>query len=232
MEEYTKRLEKYLVECGVGSRREIKMYIREGRVKVNKDLILDERIHIKEEFDLVTFDNKKLEKKILKYYMFNKIAGYITAMKDDYGNKIVKDLFPKNLNSKGIFPIGRLDKDTEGLLILTNDGDLSNFIASPENNCEKTYYIDLDREISDIDIFKLENNIVIDNYTCKKSKVKKLTKKSIELTITEGKFHQVKKMIKKINNKVIYLKRIRFCKLELKNLSPGKIKEIKKEDII
>ena len=125
-----------------------------------------------------------------------------------------------------------MDKDTEGLLILTNDGDLSKRIASPDNNCSKVYYVELDREITDENIINLQNNIKIDNYICKAAKVEKITSKSINLTITEGKYHQVKKMIKAMDNKVNYLKRIKVSKLELGDLKFGEIKEIKIEDII
>lgn len=228
----TKRLEKYLVECGIGSRKEIKKYVHEGRIKVNGEITIDERIHIDENFHRVTFNDSILEKKRLRYYMLNKVSGYITAMKDPNGKKTVKDLLPSGLDTRGLFPIGRLDKDTEGLLIFTNDGDLSKIIASPDNNCNKVYYVELDRDINDEDIKKLQNNIKIDDYICKASKVEKITLKSINLTITEGKYHQVKKMIKAVDNKVNYLKRIKVSKLELGNLELGEIKEIKQEDII
>lgn len=228
----TKRLEKYLVECGIGSRREIKKYVHDGKIKVNGEITLDERIHIDEKFHRVTFNNIKLEKKILRYYMLNKVSGYITAMKDINGKKTVKDLLPSCLDTSGLSPIGRLDKDTEGLLIFTNDGDLSKRIASPDNNCSKVYYVELDREITDENIINLQNNIKIDNYICKAAKVEKITSKSINLTITEGKYHQVKKMIKAMDNKVNYLKRIKVNKLELGDLKFGEIKEIKIEDII
>jgi len=228
----TKRLEKYLVECGIGSRREIKKYVHDGKIKVNGEITLDERIHIDEKFHRVTFNNIKLEKKILRYYMLNKVSGYITAMKDINGKKTVKDLLPSCLDTSGLSPIGRLDKDTEGLLIFTNDGDLSKRIASPDNNCSKVYYVELDREITDENIINLQNNIKIDNYICKAAKVEKITSKSINLTITEGKYHQVKKMIKAMDNKVNYLKRIKVSKLELGDLKFGEIKEIKIEDII
>lgn len=228
----TKRLEKYLVECGIGSRREIKKYVHDGKIKVNGEITLDERIHIDEKLHKVTFNDRKLEKKILKYYMLNKVSGYITAMKDINGKKTVKDLLPSCLDTRGLSPIGRLDKDTEGLLIFTNDGDLSKRIASPDNNCSKVYYVELDREITDENIINLQNNIKIDDYICKAAKVEKITSKSINLTITEGKYHQVKKMIKAMDNKVNYLKRIKVSKLELGDLKFGEIKEIKIEDII
>ncbi|MFK4785398.1 pseudouridine synthase [Fusobacterium sp. MFO224] len=228
----TKRLEKYLVECGIGTRREIKKYVHEGKIKLNYKIILDESIHIREEIDIITFNDIKLTKKKLKYYMLNKISGYITAMKDEDGKKTVKDLLPSSLDTKGIFPVGRLDKDTEGLLIFTNDGDLSKLILSPENDCEKIYYVELDREIKESDIERLENNIKIDNHVCKSAKVHKISSKSINLTITEGKFHQVKKMIKAIDNKVNYLKRIKINNLALGDLKLGEIREIKRQDIL
>ncbi len=184
------------------------------------------------EKDIITFDGVIPKKKQLKYYVMYKIAGYITAM-EDKNKKTVAELLPESIDKNSVFPVGRLDRDTEGLLLFTSDGDLSHTMAHPNRNMEKTYYVELDREISSEDIEALENGITLDtDYTALPSKVEYLSPKSIHLTITEGKYHQVKKMLKAVKNKVIYLKRIKFGNLTLEGMIPGEVKEVQREDII
>ena len=182
--------------------------------------------------DIITFDGVIPKKKQLKYYIMYKVAGYITAMEDE-NKKTVAELLPEYIDKNSIFPVGRLDRDTEGVLLFTSDGDLSHAMAHPDKSMEKTYYVELDREISQEDIVALEQGVVLDtNYTALPSKVEYLGPKSIHLTITEGKYHQVKKMLKAVKNKVIYLKRVKFGNLTLDGMIPGEVKEIKREDII
>lgn len=142
------------------------------------------------------------------------------------------DLIPESINKQGLAPIGRLDKDTEGVLILTNDGNLNYLMTYPDKVIDKEYYVELDRDISFEDVKILECGVTIDDYLCKPAKVEILTNKSINLTITEGKYHQVKKMMKSIKNKVVYLKRVRMGKLTLQDLKIGEIKEITLDQII
>ncbi|MDX8335704.1 pseudouridine synthase [Candidatus Cetobacterium colombiensis] len=225
------RLEKYLVQCGVASRKKIKAAIAEGRVTVNGKIEVNDATDVEWDEDIITFDGFVPEKKQLKYYIMYKIAGYITAMEDE-NKKTVADLLPENINRNSVFPVGRLDKDTEGLLLFTSDGDLSHAMAHPDRNMEKTYYVELDKDISLEDISALENGVVLDtNYTALPGKVEYLSSKSIHLTITEGKYHQVKKMLKAVKNKVVYLKRVKFGNLTLDGMIPGEVKEIKREDI-
>ncbi|WP_432204881.1 pseudouridine synthase [Cetobacterium somerae] len=225
------RLEKYLVQCGVASRKKIKAAIAEGRVTVNGKIEVNDATDVEWDEDIITFDGFVPEKKQLKYYIMYKIAGYITAMEDE-NKKTVADLLPENINRSSVFPVGRLDKDTEGLLLFTSDGDLSHAMAHPDRNMEKTYYVELDKDISLEDISALENGVVLDtNYTALPGKVEYLSSKSIHLTITEGKYHQVKKMLKAVKNKVVYLKRVKFGNLTLDGMIPGEVKEIKREDI-
>ncbi|MGL5904868.1 MAG: pseudouridine synthase, partial [Cetobacterium sp.] len=136
------------------------------------------------------------------------------------------------INKNAVSPVGRLDKDTEGLLLFTSDGDLNHAMAHPDRNMEKTYYVELDREISEEDILALETGVKLDtDYTSLPSKVQYISPKSIYLTITEGKYHQVKKMLKAVKNKVTYLKRVTFGNLTLEGMSPGEVKEIFRKDI-
>lgn len=226
------RLEKYLVQCGVASRKKIKAAIAQGRVTVNGNIEVNDATDVEWGEDVVTFDGIIPKKKQLKYYIMYKISGYITAMEDE-NKKTVAELLPEYIDKNSVFPVGRLDRDTEGVLLFTSDGDLSHAMAHPDRYMEKTYYVELDREISQDDILALEQGVVLDtNYTSLPSKVEYLTSKSIYLTITEGKYHQVKKMLKAVKNKVIYLKRVKFGNLTLDGMSPGDVKEIKREDII
>ena len=225
-----RRLEKYLVECGAGTRKEIKIAVADGRVSVNGVTVLDERIDVFPESDLITLDGKTLQYKEMRYYIMYKVAGYITAMKDER-KATVADLLPEWVEKKALFPVGRLDKDTEGMLLFTNDGDLCYEMTHPDKKFKKTYYAELDREITEEDLDRLREGVIIDSYKCLPAEVEKIESKKIYLTITEGKYHQVKKMLKAVKNKVIYLKRIKFGNLELGDMIPGEVREIIKQDI-
>ncbi|WP_297486856.1 pseudouridine synthase [uncultured Cetobacterium sp.] len=225
------RLEKYLVECGVASRRKIKKAVREGRATINGIIEYNDGADVYEG-DIITFDGVVPEKKVLKYYIMNKLKGYVTAMSDE-NKKTVVELLPDFVDKKCVFPVGRLDRDTEGLLLFTSDGDLSHTIAHPDNELEKTYYVELIRDISEEDIKALETGVTLNTgYQALPGKVEYINARAINLTITEGKYHQVKKMLRAVYNKVVYLKRIKFCNLTLDGIEPGEVKEIKREDII
>lgn len=228
------KIEKYLVQCGVGSRREIKKFICEGKIKVNGTPVFDESVSINEENDIVTFDDKKIKKKILKYYILYKKAGYVTSASDKK-NPVVNELLPEWIEKQALFPVGRLDKDTEGLLLFTNDGELNYKMTHPEKKFSKKYYAELKKEISDEDIKKIELGIDIgeqESCICLPAKIERAGEKSVYITIFEGKYHQVKRMMKAVGNKVIYLKRIEFGNLTLEGMNLGDVKEIKREDII
>lgn len=166
------RLEKYLVQCGTGSRREIKEYVLSGRVKINDVCVFDEGINIDEINDIITIDDKRPEKKILKYYILYKKAGYVTSAKDE-DNPVVNDLLPEWVDKKALFPVGRLDKDTEGLLLFTNDGELNYKMTHPDKKFSKKYYAELRKEISDEDIKKIEEGIDIGSHKCLPSHIEK-----------------------------------------------------------
>ena len=226
------RLEKYLVQCGVASRKKIKLAIAQGRVTVNGKVEVNDATDVEWEEDIITFDGIVPNKKQLKYYIMYKISGYITAMEDE-NKKTVAELLPDYIDKNSVFPVGRLDRDTEGLLLFTNDGDLSHIMAHPEKSMEKTYYVELDREIFQEDIAALEQGVLLDTgYKALPGKVEYLSSNSINLTITEGKYHQVKKMLKAVKNKVTYLKRIKFGNLTLDKMTPGEVKEINRDDIV
>lgn len=224
------RLEKYLVKCGLGSRREIKNFVTSGRIKVNDNIILDEGENIDEINSTITFDGNSIKEKKMKYYILNKKAGYITAMIDER-HQTVTELLPDWVEKQALFPVGRLDKDTEGLLLFTNDGELNYRMTHPEKKFTKKYYAELRNELSDEDIEKIEGGISIGTHICLPAKIEKINEKAVYITIYEGKFHQVKRMFRAVNNRVIYLKRVEFGNLKLGNMNLGEVIEIERKDI-
>lgn len=225
------RLDKFLVECGIGSRKEVKKLISDRKISVNGNIVISPKENIDENRDEIIYNGEKLEYKEFRYYILNKKAGYITAVEDPR-DRTVMELLPDWVIKKDLAPVGRLDKDTEGLLLLTNDGQLNHKLLSPKSHVEKTYYAELESEIGEEDILKLQEGVDIGGYITMPAKAEKIDSKKIFLTIKEGKFHQVKKMLEAVNNKVIYLKRVKFGKLELKSLELGEVKEIKIDDIV
>ena len=225
------RLDKYLVECGIGSRKEVKKIIDNKLVSVNNKIISSSKENVDEEKDIVKYRDEIIKYKKFRYYILNKKGGYITAV-DDPKDKTVMDLLPEWVIKKDLAPVGRLDKDTEGLLLLTNDGQLNHRLLSPKSHVDKTYYAELEKDISEDDLEKLRNGVDIGGYITMPALAEKIDDKKIHLTIKEGKFHQVKKMLEAVDNKVIYLKRISFGKLKLDDMKLGEVREVNIEDII
>ena len=226
------RLDKLLTECGCGTRSEVKVLLAKGQVRINGKIEKSPKVHADPYEHTITVNDKELNYKAFRYYIMNKPAGYITALCDDY-HKTVMDILPSWVIKKDLVPVGRLDKDTEGLLLFTNDGKLNHSLLSPKQHVDKTYYVKTRDEVEAEDIIKLESGLIIlDGYMTKEAKVKKISSHEIELTIVEGKFHQVKEMLKGVGNEVLYLKRISFGKLVLGDMEIGEIREIELEDII
>ncbi|MEF9932897.1 MAG: pseudouridine synthase [Cetobacterium sp.] len=224
------RLDKFLVECGIGSRREVKDLVSRGQINVNKKICKNVQENINPDKDTVTYNSIDLIYKEFRYYVLYKIDGYVTAT-EDKKDSTVMELLPEWVVKKDLFPVGRLDKDTEGLLLFTNDGKLAHELTSPKKHVDKVYYAKLEETISSDDIQKLEEGVDIGGHITMPAKVEALSSNEINLTIREGKFHQVKKMLIAVNNKVTYLKRIKFGKLSLDNMKPGDVIEINKDDI-
>ena len=225
------RLDKYLVECGIGSRKEVKKIIDGKLVSVNDKIISSSKENVDEEKDVVKYRDEIIKYKKFRYYILNKKSGYITAV-DDPRDKTVMDLLPEWVIKKDLAPVGRLDKDTEGLLLLTNDGQLNHRLLSPKSHVDKTYYAELENNISEDDLEKLRKGVDIGGYVTMPALAEKIGDKKIHLTIKEGKFHQVKKMLEAVGNKVVYLKRISFGNLKLNDMELGEVREVKIEDII
>ena len=215
------RLDKYLTTIGIGSRSQSKQLIKKGKIKVNNEIINKPEFHVDENKDVVSFDDVNLEYHRFYYYMLNKPAGVISAT-EDFQCKTVMDIMdvtPKN----GLFPVGRLDKDTEGLLLITNDGELSHCLLSPSKHVEKTYFLKTDGVIKQeyVPLFK-EGLDIGEKKNTKPSNLYIINENSAYITITEGKYHQVKRMFKHFKLNVIYLKRISMGPLKLdENLAVG-----------
>lgn len=225
------RLDKFLTECGLGSRREVKNLIDSKKISVNGNFKISSKDNIDENKDIIKYEDNVLSYKEFRYYILNKKSGYVTAVEDPR-DKTVMDLLPDWVIKKDLAPVGRLDKDTEGLLLLTNDGQLNHKLLSPKSHVDKTYIAYTEKDFDENDLEKLRNGVDIGGYITMPAEAKKISEKILSLTIREGKFHQVKKMVEGIDNKVIYLKRISFGKLVLGDMELGEVKEINLEDII
>lgn len=227
------RLDKYLSNMGIGSRSQVKKWISKGRVIVNDYPALKPDIKVGNE-DKVQFDGKLIHFEKFLYFMLNKPQGVVSATKDNV-HKTVIDLI-KDKSGKELFPVGRLDKDTEGLLLITNNGDFAHSILSPKKEVDKTYYARIEGRLTDKDKERLEAGVYIDNnYLTLPAEVKIIKEddiSEIELTIREGKYHQVKQMIKAVGHEVIYLKRISMAGLDLdENLKLGEYRPLNKEEL-
>ncbi len=223
------RLDKYLCEVGLGTRSDVKRIIRSKYIKVNDLIVIDESLKINELTDIVTYNDELLKYQKFHYYMLNKPAGFVTSTKDK--DKTVMDLIRES-SIYDLNPVGRLDKDTEGLLIITNDGKMIHELTSPKKHIPKIYYVETLRMVSEEDINKLSTGVMLDDgYITRKANVEKHNL-GIYLTIYEGKYHQVKRMLEAIDNKVTYLKRIQINNLSLdESLKLGEYKELSKEDL-
>ena len=222
------RINKYIASSGVSSRRNAEEYIKQGRVKINGKVITELGTLVGED-DEVTLDNIIInveEEKV--YIMLNKPKGYITTSKEQFNRLSVLDIIKEN---KRVYPVGRLDMDSEGLLLLTNDGELTNKITHPTKHIAKTYDVVLEEKIDDIFIAKLEDGVDIGGYKTRKCEVKRISDSNIQITIYEGKNRQIRRMIEAINNKVVSLKRISIGKLKLNNLKAGEYIYLKEQDI-
>lgn len=215
------RLQKRIASLGYCSRRKAEELIKEGKVFVNGKLVIELGFKV-EDKDQIMIDSIVLEEEQKVYYLLNKPRGVVSTTSDEKGRKTIVSLIDTDIR---IFPIGRLDYDTTGLIILTNDGELSNLLMHPKNNIEKTYIAKINGKLLPNELMSLKKGVVIDNIKTKKSKVKiknydKNTDTSIiEITITEGRNHQVKKMFERVNHKVLKLKREKYAFLTLEGLS-------------
>lgn len=227
------RLQKYLSSCGIASRRKSEELILAGKVKVNGIVVRELGTKVSDK-DEVEVENMEVYRKQKEYYLLYKPEKTICSVSDDKGRVTVVDLIETN---EKIFPIGRLDYDTTGLLLLTNDGELTNKLTHPKGSIEKTYIAKVSGIVTGKEIHELENGIELDGVKTKKAraKLKKMDKKNnksyVELTITEGRNHQVKNMFAALGHKVIKLKRTNYAFFNLEGLKTGEYRRLSTKEV-
>lgn len=224
------RLYKFLKDTGFGSRKEVKILIKQKRVSVNDVIVNNEGYSVDENNDIIRVDSEKVIYIKYVYIMLNKPKGVVSATTDNVHSTVI-DLI-NEFKYLELFPVGRLDIDTEGLLLITNDGELSHNLLSPKKHVYKTYLLETDEELSSLDMNKIESGVMLDNELTLSAKIEKVDNRLYHLTIHEGKFHQVKRMIASTGKTVTYLKRISFGPLKLdESLKLGSYRFLTEEEI-
>lgn len=229
------RLDKLLAHCGFGSRKDVKQLVRGASVSVNDKRVRKANVHVNPDKDTIFVNGEQVFYEKYIYLMLNKPDGYLSATEDQYDLTVI-DLVPEQFSHFDLFPVGRLDKDTEGLLLLTNDGKLNHYLTSPKHNVEKVYFARIDGKVTEEDVKKFAEGVVLDDgYKTKPSLLTIISsgeQSEIELTITEGKFHQVKRMFLAVGKQVVYLKRIKMGNIKLdKQLNLGEIRRLNKQEM-
>lgn len=228
------RLQKYLADCGIASRRKSEQLIIDGKIKVNGIIIQELGKKIDDKKDIIYYNDKKVIKdnKFI-YIMLNKPRGCVTTVNDQFGRTTVMD-YIKDIDER-LYPIGRLDYDTSGLLLLTNDGDLAYKLTHPKHNIKKVYIAQICGTPTTEEIKKFESGLYIDNYKTSPAKIEIVKQDvkytSVKIEIWEGRNRQVKKMCQAINHPVINLKRIAIANLSLKDLKKGDYRHLTKEEV-
>ncbi|KIQ93979.1 Ribosomal small subunit pseudouridine synthase A [Anoxybacillus thermarum] len=229
------RIDKLLANMGYGTRKEVKKLLKAGVVKVDGMTVKDAKTHVDPKEQVVTVWGEEVEYKPFIYLMMNKPKGVISATEDAVEETVV-DLLEEEDRIFDPFPVGRLDKDTEGLLLLTNDGQLAHQLLSPKKHVPKTYEAIIDGEVTEDDIAAFRRGVVLDDgYETKPAElviIRSGLRSDVRITITEGKFHQIKRMFQAVGKRVIYLKRIQMGPIPLdETLEPGEYRELTDEEI-
>ena len=229
------RLDKLLANMGFGSRKEVKQLLKQKSVTVDGEVVKDASIHVNPDVQDVSVFGERVVYTEFIYLMMNKPPGVISATEDHVDQTVIDLLDPLAQHFKP-FPVGRLDKDTEGLLLITNDGQLAHNLLSPKKHVPKTYYAEIDGEVTESDIEAFRQGVDLeDGYVTKPGELVILSsgpKSEIELTIQEGKFHQVKRMFESVDKKVTYLKRLSMGSLQLdESLNLGDYRELTEEEL-
>ena len=223
------RLNRYIAQCGVGSRRKCDEYIAKGLIKINGRIKTDFSYNVKKN-DLVQFNNKLIELPDLETYILNKPKGYICTKKDNFQRKLIYDLLP----DKSLFSIGRLDYDTTGIILVTNDGDLSYKLTHPKFNVKKKYNVLTDAKLSKNNIKDIANGLKINRKNILKAKISYLckvhNKYEWDITLTEGKNREIKRIFNYFDINVIKLHRYEFAGITLKKTCIGKYRKMNKEE--
>lgn len=225
------RLDKYLAHAGIGTRKEVKMLIRKKHICVNGIVCAKDDTKINEKKDTITFDGEDVSYEPIVYIMLNKPKGVVSATIDEFHATVfdcIDAILPNDC-----FPVGRLDIDTEGLIFICNNGKLGHDLLSPKKHVDKTYYVALDHALNNEHIKMLESGtIVLDDVCIQPACVEVIDDTHIYLTICEGKYHQIKRMMHAVGNEVVYLKRIRMGNLYLdESLQPGEWRYLHDEEV-
>ena len=239
------RLDKYMADMGVGTRSEVKVLIKKGRVSVDDEVVKQAEYKVDIESQCVAVDGEQIGYAQYEYFMLNKPAGVVSAVTDNRDTTVVELI--KDAKRKDIFPVGRLDKDTEGLLLITNDGELSHELLSPNKHVEKTYYAKVKGEVTEEDVRVFSEGLHLEKETLREEKAEKEIEtkpakltvlkagevSEVELTICEGKFHQVKRMFQAVGKEVLYLKRISMGGLVLdESLALGEYRPLTEKELL
>ena len=228
------RLDRFLAETGNGSRTEVKKLISAGFVSVNGNVCRDPSAKIREDADEIRIGDARVRYAKYEYYMLNKPQGVISAARDGgrYSETCVTDLIREKIR-KDLFPVGRLDRDTEGLLLITNDGDLAHRLLSPKKHVDKTYYTELDGPLDKEAAGRIMAGVDIgDEKPTLPCEIRMLSASSCLITIREGRYHQIKRMFLTEGRTVVYLKRLSMGPLSLDpGLAPGEYRELKPEEL-
>ena len=221
---------------GYGSRKEVKKLIKNNLIEVNGEKIKDPSINIDPEKDKIMVGDEIVNYRKFIYIMMNKPEGVVSATFDNYDETVI-DLLEEEYQVFNPFPVGRLDKDTVGLLLITNDGELNHKLISPKWKVDKVYYAEINKEVNDEDVEAFKNGIILsDGYKCMPGKLEIIKSDEngaeVYVTIQEGKFHQVKRMFEALDKKVVYLKRVKFGNISLdENLDEGEYRELTEEEL-
>ena len=224
------RLDKYIAETLKVSRKDAKTIIKKKLIKINGEIEKSDNYNVKLESDIVMYQDQQLIYIQNIYLVLHKPSGYVSARIDNL-HKTVMELIPNEFLVKDLTIVGRLDIDTEGVLLLSNDGQLVHNLTSPNHEVSKTYYVEFEGTLIDNAEELVKTGIAIDDYITKPGFLNTISDYQAEITISEGKFHQVKKMFEKLGTKVTYLKRIKFDIITLDNLSKGEVRKLTEQEI-
>ena len=227
------RLDKFLCEMNLGTRSKVKENIKKGQVRVNDIVVKNPDFQINENTDVVCFQGQKINYRKFVYYMLNKPQGVVSATEDRMQKTVLDCVDSKK--RKDLFPVGRLDKDTEGLLLITNDGDLAHKLLAPGKHVDKVYFVRLAKPLEEDKVQLLENGVDIGEKALTlpaKIEICQEDRMACRITIREGKFHQIKRMFLAADNEVVFLKRLSMGTLELdETLVPGQYRVLTEEEI-
>lgn len=216
------RLDKYLADMGIGTRTEIKKYVRQGKVKIDGEVVKSPEIKVNPDVQTVSYLDQSVSYEKFEYYMLNKPAGVVSATTDEKDKTVIDLITAKK--RKDLFPVGRLDKDTEGLLLITNDGELAHRLLAPKKHVDKVYYAKVKGKVTEEDVKAFKEGVSLGQGEMARPAALEILVSDeiseIRLTIQEGKFHQVKRMFISVGKEVVYLKRLSMGSLVLDEKLP------------